>query len=131
MSFWIKIKMPTLVEKFGNFAKYEFGDPMLKGISHNYVQTEFNLIDRKYFEALKSAVKTLSHTALEAAWLGMSVIEIRALEGIAHGLYSGDLERTAEGAGAIVLFELIKDIMNNPQRYSLVRPRRGDGTISQ
>jgi len=121
----------SLVKKLKNLAEYEIGFPMIRRISYNYVQTEFDLRDRQYFEALKSAVKTSFHTALEGAWIGMSAIEIRALEGIAHGLYSGDLERTAEGAGAIVLFELIKDVMNNPQRYSLVRPSKSDGAVSQ
>ena len=120
--------MHTLVEKLGKFAMYEIGDPMIHRMSYNHVRTGLMLRERQYFEALKSAGKTLFHTAQEGIWLGMSYLEIVALYGIAHGIYTRNLKSTAAGAGAIVLFELIKDIMNNPQRYSIIRPRRNAGT---
>ncbi len=122
--------MPTLVEKLGNFGWYVIGDPIIKRVSHNYVQTEVNLRERHYFEALKSAGKTLFYTAQQGIWLGMSALEIMLLYSIAHGLYPVDLKRSGAGAVGIVLFELLKDVMNNPQRYYIVRPRRNAGTTS-
>lgn len=121
--------MPTLVERLGKFVGYELGFPMINRMSHNYVQAEFSLKDEHYFEAFKYAVKTLFHTVKGGIWLGGSAFEVGALGGIADGIYSGNLKQAATGAGAIALIEIIKDIMNNPQRYSIVRHLK-DGTAS-
>ncbi len=122
----------SLVGKLGDFLGYELGDPMLRKIGHNYVQTGLNLKDRKYFEALKSTGKTLFHTAQEGMWLGMSALELAAVTANAYGLYSGNtrVRHVLTGAAFIALIELIKDIMNNPQRYSIVRTYRSNGTVS-
>ena len=109
---------------------YEIGSPMIDKMSYNYVQAELNLGEKKYFEALKSSGGFLFNTIREGIWLGMSALGVAAMYGIAHGIYARDLKSAAAGAGAIVLTELIKDVMNNPQRYCIVRPSRNAGTTN-